>query len=96
MVTGKLSNGYKITVDEKRAETYRFAKLIGLAASKNNDEKVAANAKLLPYLIGEDEEEALLAFIEEQTGEEATAKDVTELTIEIINLMKKEDEEIKK
>ena len=32
MITGKLSNGYEVTVDESKVKTYRFTKLIGQAA----------------------------------------------------------------
>ena len=35
-------------------------------------------------------------YIEAQTGEEATEQEMATLTVEIINLMTSEDEEIKK
>lgn len=96
MITGKLSNGYEISVDEAKVKTYRFTKLIGQAASKNDAERLYANSQILGYLIGSDEEEKLLEYMEEQNGAEPTEKEVTAITIEIINLMKQEDEEIKK
>lgn len=96
MIAGKLSNGFEVEVDEKVVKTYKFARLIGRASSKNNDERMYANAVLVAFLIGEDQEEALLDYILEQTGEEASEKYMAELTIEIINLMKQEDETIKK
>lgn len=96
MITGKLSNGFEVEVDEEIVKTYRFAKLIGKSVSKDNNERLYANAKILEYLIGEDGEEALLEHMSKQLDHEPTEKEVSEVTIEIINLMKKEDEEIKK
>lgn len=96
MITGKLSNGYEITVDERKAYTYRFSKLIGKASSKDNNERLYANSQILSYLIGEDGEETLLEYIEETTGEEPVAKDVELLIIEIIKLMEDKDDKIKK
>ena len=96
MITGKLSNGFNIEVDEEKAKSYRFVKLIGKASSPDNAERIYASSKVLEYLIGEEGEEALLEYMEKQTGKEPTEKEVTELTIEIINMMKQEDAEIKK
>lgn len=95
MITGELSNGFKVEIDEKKLKTYRFQKLIGMSASDDDTKKVAASSQILSYLIGEDGEEALINHIESQTNEEATVEEVTECIIEIINLMK-EDNEIKK
>lgn len=96
MIAGTLSNGFEIEFDEKVVKTYRFARLIGRAASKNDNERVYANSKLLSFLIGEEKEEELLDYVQNQTGEEPTEEEITALTIEMINLMKKENEEIKK
>lgn len=96
MITGKLSNGFEVEVNEKIVKTYRFSRLIGKAASKDTNERLYANASLLSFLIGEEKEEALLEYIAEQNGEEATEKEITDLTIEIIGLMKEQDDEIKK
>lgn len=96
MIAGKLSNGFEIEVDEEKAKSYRFVKLIGKASSPDNNERIYASSMVLEYLIGADEEERLLEYIEKQTGKEPTEKEVTELTIEIINMMKQEDAEIKK
>lgn len=95
MITGKLSNGFEVTVDKKKIKTYRFQKLIGLSASKNDEEKINASSQILSYLIGEEGEEALINHIESQTGEEATSDEVSGCIVEIINMMK-EDDEIKK
>lgn len=96
MITGKLSNGFEVQVNEKIAKTYKFAKMIGRAASPNVDEKLYANSLLLEYLIGADGEAALLAYVEKETGEEPTEREISALTLEIIKLMKEEDEEVKK
>ena len=96
MITGKLSNGFEVEVNEKVVTSYRFARLVGKAASKDNAERLYANATLLSYLIGEDKEEELLEYVQEQTGEEPTESEMSALTIEIINLMKSEDETTKK
>lgn len=96
MIKGKLSNGFEIEVDEKKAKTHRFAKLMGKAVSNDPKARLAANAEVLSYLIGDDNEEALMDYIEDQTGEEATEEEMATLTVEIINLMTSEDEEIKK
>lgn len=96
MIKGKLSNGFEIEVDEKRAKTHRFAKLMGKSVSNDPKARLAANANLLSYLIGDEGEEALMDYVESQTGEEATEQEMAELTVEIIKLMTSEDEEIKK
>jgi hypothetical protein len=96
MIAGTLSNGFEVEVDEKVVKTYRFARLIGRAASKDDNERIYANSKILSFLIGEKGEEELLDYVKKQTGEEPTEEEITALTIEMINLMKKENEEIKK
>ena len=96
MITGKLSNGYEISVDEKKCKTYQFSKLVGKACSKNNEERLYANAQILEYLIGEEGETELLAYVEKQTGEEPTSEGMTALILEIIKLMENKNEEIKK
>lgn len=96
MITGKLSNGFEITVDENKIKTYRFTKLIGKSLSKDEKEQLYANAVLLGYVIGEDSEEALLEHMSKQLGHEPTEKEVGDVFVEIIKLMKQEDEEIKK
>ena len=47
MIKGKLSNGFEIEVDEKRAKTHRFAKLMGKSVSNDPKARLAANANLL-------------------------------------------------
>lgn len=96
MITGKLSNGFEVEVDETIVKTYKFSKLIGKGVSKDVNERLYANASLLEYLLGEGGEEALLKYVRKDKGHEPTEAEITELTIEIINLMKTEDEEIKK
>lgn len=96
MIAGTLSNGFEVEVDEKVVKTYRFARLIGRAASKDDNERIYANSKILSFLIGEEKEEELLDYVKKQTGEEPTEEEITALTIEMINMMKKENEEIKK
>jgi len=96
MITGKLSNGFKVELDENKIKTYKFTKLIGKSASKDDKERLYANSCILEYLIGENGEQALLDHIEKQVGHEPTEQEVTSLVIEIINLMKQEDEETKK
>lgn len=96
MITGTLSNGFQLEIDETKVKTYKFAKLVGMGVSKNVNERLYATASILTYLLGEEGEEALLEYIEKQTGKEPTEQEVASLTIEIINLMKTEDEEIKK
>lgn len=96
MIAGTLSNGFEVEVDEKVVKTYRFARLIGRATSKDDNERIYANSKILSFLIGDKGEEELLDYVQKQTGEEPTEEEITALTIEMINLMKKENEEIKK
>lgn len=96
MIKGKLSNNFEIEVDERKAKTRRFTKLMGKALSDDPKARLAANAEVLSYLIGEEKEDELVEFIESQTGEEATEGEVAALTIEIINMMTKTDEEVKK
>lgn len=96
MIKGKLSNDYEIEVDERKAKTHRFTKLMGKALSDDPKTRLAANAEVLSYLIGEEKEDELIEYIESQTGEEATEAEVAALTIEIINMMTKTDEEVKK
>lgn len=96
MIKGKLSNNFEIEVDERKARTHRFTKLMGKALSDDPKARLAANAEVLSYLIGEEKEDELVEFIESQTGEEATEEEVAALTIEIINMMTKTDEGVKK
>lgn len=96
MITGKLSNGFEFEADEKVIGTYKFARLIAQTVSSDRKTQLNATFQILPRLIGEDGEEALLEYIEEQTGEEATEKEVSELIIEMLDIIKKEDEKLKK
>lgn len=95
MITGTLSNGFEIEVDEEKVKTYKFAKLLGKASSKNVNERLYANSCILEYLIGEEKESKLIEHVEKVNGHEATEAEIVALTLEIINLMKEEDEEIK-
>lgn len=96
MIAGILSNGFNVIVDETIVKTYMFSKIIGKACSKDANERLYANAIILEYLLGEDGETALLDYVRKDTGHEPTESEITALTLEIINLMKQEDEEIKK
>lgn len=96
MITGKLSNGYEVKVDEGKLKTYKFAKMIGKSVSSDVKERLYANAKILEFLLGEKGEEALLDYVEKTNGHEPTEKEMSDITVEIINLMKQENEEIKK
>ena len=96
MITGKLSNGFEVTVDETKIKTYRFTKIIGMAASQKEKERIYANAIFLSFLIGEEQEEKLLEYMYNDLGREAEADEVTNITMEILNLAKQEDEQIKK
>ena len=96
MITGKLSNGFKVEVDKSKIETYRFSKMIGKASSKDMEERLYANATILEYLIGEEQEEALIEHASKKLGHEVTSEEMASLVIEIINLMKEEDEDVKK
>lgn len=96
MIKGKLSNNYEIEIDERKAKTHRFTKLMGKALSDDPKARLAANAEVLSYLIGEEEEDNLIEYIESQTGEEATEEEVAALTIEIINMMTEANAEVKK
>lgn len=96
MITGKLSNGFEFEADEKVIGTYRFSRLVARTVSKDKSTQLDATFSILPTLLGEDGEEALLNYIKEQTGEEPTEKEVSELIIEIMNVIREEDEKIKK
>lgn len=96
MITGKLSNGFEVKIDKSKIKTYRFTKLIGKSASPDAEEKMYATSCILEYLIGEKGEEALIEYTAKKLGHEPTAKEISDLTVEIINMMKDEDEEIKK
>jgi hypothetical protein len=96
MITGKLSNGYEVKVDEGKLKTYKFAKMIGKSVSSDVKERLYANAMILEFLLGEKGEEALLDYVEKTNGHEPTEKEMSDITVEIINLMKQENEEIKK
>lgn len=96
MITGELSNGYKVEVNEEKLKTYKFAKMIGKSVSTDVKERLYANSMILEFLLGEKGEEDLLEYVEKTTGHEPTEKEMSDLTVEIMNLMKKENEEIKK
>ena len=96
MITGKLSNGFEFSADEKVIGTYKFARLIAQTMSTDRRKQLTATFEILPHLIGEEGEEALLDYIKEQTGEEPTEKEVSECIIEMINTIRDEDEKLKK
>ena len=96
MITGKLSNGFEVEVNEEIIKTYAFQELVGMTGSPKAEERVYASAKLLPFLIGEDGKRRLVAYVEKQTGEMATSKEINVLTAEIINLAREADKEVKK
>ena len=96
MITGELSNGYKVEVNEEKLKTYKFAKMIGKSVSTDVKERLYANSMILEFLLGEKGEEYLLEYVEKTTGHEPTEKEMSDLTVEIMNLMKQENEEIKK
>lgn len=96
MITGKLSNGYEVEVNEEKLKTYKFAKMIGKSVSTDVKERLYANSMILEFLLGEKGEEDFLEYVEKTTGHEPTEKEMSDLTVEIMNLMKQENEKIKK
>jgi len=96
MITGKLSNGFEFEANEKVIGTYEFGKLIAQTMSKDKAKQITATFEILPHLIGEEGEKALLDYIKEQTGESATEKEMSEYIIEMINIIRDEDEKLKK
>lgn len=92
MITGKLSNGFKYEVDEEAITSVEFRELIAGTMSKDNQEKIVANSKLLEFLIGEDKKNELYALIRKKLGKKYTpVEEVDKCTIEIMKAVEEQN-----
>lgn len=88
MITGKTSNGFEYSVNEKVIEDWRFIKAIARAESKDKAEMLSGTVDLCNMILGEDGETRLVEQIKERNGEDfVSAQDIYNVITEIIKAL---------
>ena len=92
MITGKLSSGYKFTVDESVTDEWEFVKAIGLSESKNVAESIYGMTKVIELLLGPVGEADLVKFIKKKNKGKCSQQDMSDAILEIFGKIKEEKE----
>ena len=92
MITGKLSSGYKFSVDETVTDEWDFVKAIGLCESKNVAESVYGMTKIIEMLLGPEGEADLVNFIKKKNGGKCSQQHMSDAILEIFSKIKEDKE----
>ena len=92
MITGKLSSGYKFSVDETITDEWDFVKAIGLCESKNVAESVYGMTRVIEMLLGPEGEADLVKFIKKNNNGKCSQKNMSDAILEIFSKIKEENE----
>ena len=96
MITGKLSNGFKFKVDEEAIKSAEFRDILAGTVSDDTQIKIAANAELLSFLIGDEAKKELYALIRKKDGTKyVSVETIDALTLEMLGQLEKKDKDIK-
>lgn len=96
MITGKLSNGYKYSIDENAIVSAEFRDLLAGTVSEDKTRKLAANAELLSFLIGEEEKQKLYALIRKKEGTKYVSLETLDtLTLEMLKQLEQKSKDVK-
>lgn len=96
MITGKLSNGFKFSVDEDALKSAEFRDILAGTVSANISTKIAATSELLTFLIGEAEKQKLYALIREKEGTKfVSVEKIDALTLELMGKLEEKDKDVK-
>ena len=93
MITGKLSSGFKFSVDETVIDSWPFVKAMGLCGSPKPQENFYGLTQMVSLLMGTKGETELTEFFEKKNGR-CTQKNMEDSIKEILEKIK-EDKEIK-
>lgn len=74
MTKVKTKSGFSCEVDETRLKDWRIVKAIAQCDSKDETKKLQGMTFMVPFLLGEDGEEALMDFIAKEEGYPSTEK----------------------
>lgn len=81
MVSGKTSTGFEYEIDERAANDWRFVKALADADSDDESRRISGTASLVPLLLSETGEKALMRHIAEQEdGFVPTTRVLSEIT----------------
>lgn len=84
MIKIKTKSGFVVEVDENRAKDWRFTR--ALAKWENEESVLQGMTSCLPFLLGEDGENALMEHVKEKDGSIPAEKMVNEFR-EILELL---------
>lgn len=79
-------SGFVWDVDEERAKDWRFGKRLAMCDSKDGSEVLKGITFCVPWLLGEDGEEALIKHVTDKKGNAPSEKVIKEFN-EIISLI---------
>lgn len=96
MITGKTSQGYEFIVDPRVLKDWKFVKAIRRAESKDQGQRLLGVMDLIIMLLGEDQADALSEQIAEDNEGFSSVDTMYQVVIEILNICKGQNEEIKK
>lgn len=93
MIEGKTKSGFAFSVDERRLNSKRFAimlaKLTKYSKSADPDAGMLANEaenEMEEFILGPEQQEALIAHCDKKAGGYASIEDVTDEVSEIIGI----------
>lgn len=89
------SEGFECEINERKFTDYRFLQLMRKFYSKDETEQFDAMSKLVPYVLGNDQEDSLVEFCSDETGYADQAK-VLKTFEEIFDAAKEESQKAKK
>ena len=95
MITGKTSQGYKFSVDERVLKDWKFVKAIRRSESKDNGQKLLGVMDLIIMLLGEDQADEISEEIAKKNNGFSSIDEMYQIVVEILNICK-EQNEIKK
>lgn len=96
MITGTTSQGYKFSVDERVLKDWKFVKAIRRSESKDNGQKLLGVTDLIFILLGEDQADRISEEIAKKNNGFSSIDEMYAIVVEILNLCKEKNEEIKK
>ena len=96
MITGKTSQGYEFTVDPAMLREWKFVKAIRRAESSDKGQRFIGTIDLITLFLGEEQADKLAEEIAAKNDGHASVDAMYQVVIEIFDICKEQNYEIKK
>ena len=96
MITGKTSQGYEFSVDPRTLKDWKYVKAIRRAESKDSGQRLLGTTDLIIMLLGEDQADKIAEEIGENNDGYSSIDELYAVVVEILNICKEQNEEVKK